>query len=33
VPGHKVEPQGLITLRARHGMKMLLTPRSSRKFS
>jgi cytochrome P450 len=29
VPGHKVEPQGLITLRARHGMKMLLTPRSS----
>jgi cytochrome P450 len=28
VPGHKVEPQGLITLRARHGMKMLLTPRS-----
>jgi cytochrome P450 len=33
VPGHKVEPQGLITLRARHGMKMLLTPRSSHKFS
>jgi cytochrome P450 len=33
VPGHPVEPQGLITLRARHGMKMLLTPRSSRKFS
>jgi cytochrome P450 len=29
VPGHKVEPQGLITLRARHGMKMLLSPRSS----
>jgi cytochrome P450 len=29
VPGHKVEPQGLITLRARHGMKMLLTPRTS----
>ena len=29
VPGHKVEPQGLITLRARHGMKMLLTPRRS----
>ena len=28
VPGHPVEPQGLITLRARHGMKMLLTPRS-----
>jgi cytochrome P450 len=27
VPGHKVEPQGLITLRARHGMKMLLTLR------
>ena len=26
-PGHPVEPQGLITLRARHGMKMLLTPR------
>jgi cytochrome P450 len=23
-PGHPVEPQGLITLRARHGMKMLL---------
>jgi cytochrome P450 len=29
VPGHKVEPQGLITLRARHGMRMLLTPRNS----
>jgi cytochrome P450 len=29
-PGHKVEPQGLITLRARHGMQMLLTPRVSR---
>jgi cytochrome P450 len=29
VPGHPVEPQGLITLRARHGMRMLLTPRSS----
>jgi cytochrome P450 len=28
VPGHRVEPQGLITLRARHGMKMLLTPRN-----
>jgi cytochrome P450 len=28
VPGHPVEPQGLITLRARHGMKMLLTPRN-----
>jgi cytochrome P450 len=27
VPGHPVEPQGLITLRARHGMKMFLTPR------
>ena len=26
VPGHLVEPQGLITLRARHGLKMLLTP-------
>jgi len=33
VPGHKVEPQALITLRARHGMKMLLTPRNPRKFS
>ena len=28
VPGHSVEPQGLITLRARHGMKMVLTPRA-----
>jgi cytochrome P450 len=28
LPGHPVEPQGLITLRARHGMKMLLTPRA-----
>jgi cytochrome P450 len=28
VPGHPVEPQGLITLRARYGMKMLLTPRT-----
>jgi cytochrome P450 len=28
LPGHRVEPQGLITLRARHGMKMLLTPRT-----
>jgi cytochrome P450 len=28
VPGHPVEPQGLITLRARHGMKMLLTLRT-----
>jgi cytochrome P450 len=27
VPGHCVEPQGLITLRARHGMKMVPTPR------
>jgi cytochrome P450 len=27
VPGHLVEPQGLITLRARYGMRMLLTPR------
>jgi cytochrome P450 len=27
VPGHPVEPQGLITLRARHGMKMTLMPR------
>ncbi|HXP66817.1 MAG TPA: cytochrome P450 [Steroidobacteraceae bacterium] len=26
-PGHRVEPQGLITLRARYGMKMLLHPR------
>jgi len=26
-PGHRVEPQGLITLRARYGMKMLLTHR------
>jgi len=25
--GHPVEPQGLITLRARHGMKMVLAPR------
>jgi cytochrome P450 len=29
VPGHPVEPQGLITLRARHGMKMLLTARQT----
>jgi cytochrome P450 len=28
VPGHPVEPQGLITLRARHGMKMVLVPRT-----
>jgi cytochrome P450 len=27
IPGHRVEPQGLITLRARYGMKMLLLPR------
>jgi cytochrome P450 len=27
VPGHRVEPQGLITLRARYGMKMQLKPR------
>jgi cytochrome P450 len=27
-PGHPVVPQGLITLRPRHGMKMLITPRS-----
>jgi cytochrome P450 len=27
VPGHPVVPQGLITLRARHGMKMTLIPR------
>jgi cytochrome P450 len=27
-PGHRVEPQALITLRARHGMKMLLTSRA-----
>jgi cytochrome P450 len=30
VPGHPVEPQGLITLRARHGMRMLLTPRGGK---
>jgi cytochrome P450 len=29
VPGHNVEPQGLITLRARYGMQMLLTPRAA----
>jgi len=29
-PGHLVEPQGLITLRARHGMKMVLRPRAQR---
>jgi len=27
-PGHPVEPQGLITLRARHGLKMELRPRA-----
>ena len=26
-PGHPVEPQGLITLRPRHGMQMILEPR------
>ena len=29
-PGHLVEAQGLITLRPRHGMKMILEPRNSR---
>jgi cytochrome P450 len=29
VPGHPVDPQGLITLRARHGMRMLLSPRKA----
>jgi len=29
VSGHPVDPQGLITLRARHGMKMLLSHRES----
>jgi cytochrome P450 len=29
VPGHPVDPQGLITLRARHGMRMLLSPRTA----
>jgi cytochrome P450 len=28
LPGHPVEPQALITLRARHGMKMRLHPRA-----
>jgi cytochrome P450 len=28
VSGHRVEPQGLITLRPRHGMKMVLMPRA-----
>jgi cytochrome P450 len=27
-PGHPVEPQALITLRARHGMKMRVSPRN-----
>lgn len=27
VPGHRVEPQALITLKARHGMKMTVMPR------
>jgi cytochrome P450 len=27
-PGHRVEPQGLLTLKARHGMKMRISPRS-----
>ncbi len=27
MPGHRVEPQALITLRPRYGMKMLITPR------
>jgi cytochrome P450 len=27
-PGHPVEPQALITLRARHGMKMRISPRN-----
>jgi cytochrome P450 len=30
-PGHPVEPQGLITLRPRHGLKMMLEPRRDRK--
>jgi cytochrome P450 len=29
VPGHPVEPQALITLRARHGMKMHVAPRAA----
>lgn len=29
-PGHPVEPQGLITLRARHGMKMVLEARTAK---
>ncbi len=29
VPGHPVQPQSMITLRARHGMKMLLEPRTA----
>jgi len=30
VPGHPVVPQALVTLRAKHGMKMVLTSRSER---
>jgi cytochrome P450 len=30
VPGHPVEPRGLITLRARHGMQMVPVPRTLR---
>jgi cytochrome P450 len=30
-PGHKVEPQGLITLRARYGLKMTIKPRDRTK--
>jgi cytochrome P450 len=29
VPGHPVEPRGLITLRARHGMRMVPEPRAT----
>jgi cytochrome P450 len=29
-PGQRVEPQGLITLRPRYGMEMLITPRDSK---
>ncbi|HWJ18401.1 MAG TPA: cytochrome P450, partial [Geobacterales bacterium] len=28
VQGHRVEPQGLITLRPRYGMNMVITPRA-----
>jgi cytochrome P450 len=31
VPEHPVEPQALITLRSRYGMKMLLEPRTANK--